>query len=38
VTSLIAGEAARPLLFYGGRYARLDWRGPIDKDEPPEFW
>jgi flavin reductase (DIM6/NTAB) family NADH-FMN oxidoreductase RutF len=38
VTSLVAGEPARPLLFYGGRYARVDWRGPIEKDDPPEFW
>jgi flavin reductase (DIM6/NTAB) family NADH-FMN oxidoreductase RutF len=39
VASLIGSEvAARPLLFYGGHYARIDWRGPIDKDEPPEFW
>jgi hypothetical protein len=32
------GEAARPLLFHGGRYARLDWRAPLDGAEPPEFW
>ena len=38
ITSLIAGEAARPLLFYSGRYARVDWRGPVDNAEPPEFW
>jgi flavin reductase (DIM6/NTAB) family NADH-FMN oxidoreductase RutF len=38
VTSLVMGEATRPLLFYGGRYARLDWRAPIDAAEPPEFW
>jgi len=31
-------EAARPLLFFGGRYARLDVRAPIDDVEPPEFW
>jgi flavin reductase (DIM6/NTAB) family NADH-FMN oxidoreductase RutF len=39
ITSLSVGEAGRPLLFYGGRYARLDWRSPLDKAEPPpEFW
>jgi flavin reductase (DIM6/NTAB) family NADH-FMN oxidoreductase RutF len=47
VTSLDAGEATRPLLFHGGRYARLDWRAtlgspssgaPLDGAAPPEFW
>ena len=38
VESLIVAEAARPLLYYGGRYVRVDPRGPIDADEPPEFW
>jgi flavin reductase (DIM6/NTAB) family NADH-FMN oxidoreductase RutF len=26
VTGLSLGEATRPLLFHGGRYARLNWR------------
>lgn len=38
VTSLASSGATRPLLFYGGRYARLDWRAPLDDLEPPEFW
>jgi flavin reductase (DIM6/NTAB) family NADH-FMN oxidoreductase RutF len=38
LTSLSLGEATRPLLFYAGRYARLDWRAPLDGVEPPEFW
>lgn len=39
ITSLSLGEASRPLLFYGGRYGRLDWRSQLDKAEPPpEFW
>lgn len=39
ITSLAVGEAARPLLFYGGRYGRLDSRSQLDKAEPPpEFW
>ena len=38
ITSLSLGEATRPLLFNGGRYARLDWRVPLDHVEPPEFW
>ena len=47
ITSLSVGEATRPLLFHGGRYARLDWRAtlgsprrgaPLDNVEPPEFW
>lgn len=29
---------ARPLLFYGGRYARIDFANPIEEAEPPEFW
>jgi flavin reductase (DIM6/NTAB) family NADH-FMN oxidoreductase RutF len=33
-------EAAneRPLLFYAGRYARIDRFHPIEEVEPPEFW
>jgi flavin reductase (DIM6/NTAB) family NADH-FMN oxidoreductase RutF len=39
VTGLSMGEATRPLLFYGGRYGRLDSRSQLDKSEPPpEFW
>ena len=39
ITGLILGDdAARPLLFFGGRYARIDAHAPIDKAEPPEFW
>jgi flavin reductase (DIM6/NTAB) family NADH-FMN oxidoreductase RutF len=38
VTSLDVGEATRPLLFHGARYARLDWRAPLDGVEPPQFW
>jgi flavin reductase (DIM6/NTAB) family NADH-FMN oxidoreductase RutF len=39
ITSLVLGDAARPLLFHRGRYERLDWRSAADKAEPPpEFW
>jgi flavin reductase (DIM6/NTAB) family NADH-FMN oxidoreductase RutF len=39
VNGLILGDdAAAPLLFFGGRYSRLDTRAPIDQAEPPEFW
>jgi len=39
ITGLISGDdTASPLLFSGGRYARIDARAPIDKAEPPEFW
>ena len=39
VNGLILGDdAAPPLLFFGGRYARVDARAPIDKAEAPEFW
>ena len=38
VASLNVGTAARPLLFFGGRYGRLDARAPLDGAEPPEFW
>ena len=38
ITSLTLGDARAPLLFYGGRYARLGSRTPIDEAEPPEFW
>jgi flavin reductase (DIM6/NTAB) family NADH-FMN oxidoreductase RutF len=38
VEDLIVRDAARPLLFFAGRYARLDVGAPIDDAEPPEFW
>ena len=39
IKELILGDdAASPLLFFGGRYARIDARAPIDQAEPPEFW
>jgi flavin reductase (DIM6/NTAB) family NADH-FMN oxidoreductase RutF len=31
-------DAAPPLVFFGGRYARIDAHAPIAKAEPPEFW
>jgi flavin reductase len=38
ITSMAAADVARPLLFYAGRYAQIDWRNPIEHVEPPEFW
>jgi flavin reductase len=39
VNGLILGDdAAGPLLFFNGRYARIDFHAPIDKVEPPGFW
>jgi flavin reductase (DIM6/NTAB) family NADH-FMN oxidoreductase RutF len=39
VNGLILGDdAAPPLLFFGGRYARIGARAPIDTAEAPEFW
>ena len=38
VDDLIVRDAARPLLFFGGRYAQIDLGAPIDDAEPPEFW
>ena len=38
ITSLVAGDAAQPLLFYGGRYGRLDSRPPRDTGALPQFW
>lgn len=38
INDLIVRDAARPLLFFGGRYARVDVGAPIDDAEPPEFW
>jgi flavin reductase len=37
VTHLETGPG-RPLLFHGGRYARIDLANPIEQAEPPEFW
>lgn len=38
ITGLTLGDARAALLFYGGRYARLVSRAPIDEADPPEFW
>jgi len=38
INDLIIRAAARPLLFFGGRYARVDVGAPIDDAEAPEFW
>jgi flavin reductase (DIM6/NTAB) family NADH-FMN oxidoreductase RutF len=38
ITSMTAADTARPLLFYAGRYAQIDWRNPIEHVEPPQFW
>ena len=38
IASLEAAAARRPLLFYGGRYARMDLLSPIEEVEPPAFW
>jgi flavin reductase (DIM6/NTAB) family NADH-FMN oxidoreductase RutF len=38
VNDLLLRASGRPLLFFGGRYARLDVQAPIDDAEPPEFW
>jgi len=38
INGLVLGSSAPPLLFFGGRYARLDTRASIDGAEPPEFW
>jgi len=39
VNGLILGDdGAGPLLFFGGRYSRIDTRASIGKAEPPEFW
>jgi len=37
VQELVMGAAARPLLFYNGRYGRLD-TPPLEDADPPEFW
>jgi flavin reductase (DIM6/NTAB) family NADH-FMN oxidoreductase RutF len=38
IKDLIVGSSARPLLFFGGRYGRLDPRAAPDEADPPEFW
>ena len=38
INDLIIRDAARPLLYFGGRYAWIDVGAPIDDAEPPEFW
>jgi flavin reductase (DIM6/NTAB) family NADH-FMN oxidoreductase RutF len=38
INGLVLGSSARPLLFYGGRYGRLDTRAALDGTDPPEFW
>jgi flavin reductase len=38
VNDLLLRDAGRPLLFFGGRYARLDLEAPIDDAKLPEFW
>jgi flavin reductase (DIM6/NTAB) family NADH-FMN oxidoreductase RutF len=37
ITHMELGEG-QPLLFYAGRYARIDRLHPIEEVEPPEFW
>jgi flavin reductase (DIM6/NTAB) family NADH-FMN oxidoreductase RutF len=37
VQELVIGPTERPLLFYNGRYGRLD-APSLDDVEPPEFW
>jgi flavin reductase (DIM6/NTAB) family NADH-FMN oxidoreductase RutF len=37
IQELVMGTAARPLLFFAGRYGRLD-TPPLDEAEPPAFW
>jgi flavin reductase (DIM6/NTAB) family NADH-FMN oxidoreductase RutF len=38
INDLIVRDAARPLLYFGGRYAWIDVGSRIDEAEPPEFW
>lgn len=38
INGLNLGDDAPPLLFFGGRYARIDAHAPIDLVEPPGFW
>ena len=38
INDLIVRDAARPLLFFGGRYAWIDVGAPIEDAKPPEFW
>jgi flavin reductase (DIM6/NTAB) family NADH-FMN oxidoreductase RutF len=37
VRDLVMGPTERPLLFYNGRYGRLDTPS-LDAGDPPEFW
>ena len=38
IQELVVGPSAEPLLFFGGRYGRLDSGAPLDGVDPPEFW
>jgi flavin reductase (DIM6/NTAB) family NADH-FMN oxidoreductase RutF len=38
IKDLIVREGARPLLFFGGRYGRVDVGAPLDDADQPEFW
>lgn len=38
INDLVIRDAARPLLFFGGRYAWIDVGTPIADAVPPEFW
>ena len=38
VKDLIVGSGERPLLFFGGRYGRLDTRASLEVATPPQFW
>jgi flavin reductase (DIM6/NTAB) family NADH-FMN oxidoreductase RutF len=37
ITHLEAADR-RPLLYFAGRYAQIDFLSPIEEAEPPEFW
>jgi flavin reductase len=36
--SRLQATGGPPLLFYGGRYARIDSSDPIERIGPPTFW
>jgi flavin reductase (DIM6/NTAB) family NADH-FMN oxidoreductase RutF len=38
ITALSLGDERPPLIFYGGRYARLGPRTPLADTAPPQFW
>lgn len=38
IIDLLIGDDEQPLLYFSGRYGRLDRRAPIADVEPPEFW